>query len=83
MRPREWHSALAIVLTVIVLLAAYVGSYCLVLEDGRRIGRIEGDLAERLPQYRSDALAVEIFFWPIHQVDRLVRRERWGWEGIP
>lgn len=68
---------------VLVLLIVYVGSYCALLgEPVRRLADpfdylvlMEND--QRADHYRYGGEAAEYFFWPINQVDRLIRRGYW------
>jgi hypothetical protein len=76
-RPALRGPVAAAALLTILLLAAYIASYALLVQRGQISGPGWNKLSHS-PEYRYiDSSIARTFYWPVHQVDRRLRRKHW------
>jgi len=64
-----------LLITTIVLLALYIGSYAFLVKSDA--AEVDPFMNPRVAHYRVGGAVAEAFFFPAEQVDRKLRKEYW------
>lgn len=72
-----------LVSAIVMLASGYLGSYVTNIDDGfTNVGSGPGDWDVE-PKYRSGGTLAKVFYWPVFQVDKRLRPERWSDDQLP
>jgi hypothetical protein len=77
---KNTHALLTIGIVLVVTLVLYVGAYLALLLPPPQA--YNDYLARRWSNYRYGGRIVEWAFWPLEQIDRKLRPQKWDWEEL-
>ena len=76
---KESRAPLIFTIMLLFLPVLYVGSYLLlVLPQGRMVMETKPNIHFKIYQYRLGGELPHHFYWPLQQIDRMVRPEMWN-----
>jgi hypothetical protein len=71
-KQQQSRAPLIIAIVLLLLPVMYVGSYLASVSYHFEVHNADGS-TERLVTYRADGEFIEVFFWPIEQIDKRIR----------